>query len=315
MRFLTQFSVSVVLALLLPAAAMAKSPFPPSQGKGVCLAVAEFDAAAGAPPIVIDFDNLPCGFSLDGQTMCGVTFQMVNAPLEVVCAEETFTPEGFKDAAGARERRLRATSGRMLLSPGGPELGPGPDPMIEDDDVTLVFDPPVACIGFDHVSQLADGMSYTRVQVVAVDGQLLYEGTIDIGLGRWLSEHGERRFDGPGGAPPVEDADATADFWGFVADQAIIRELRIDEADDNDVCPDSNIGIDSLRYAPVDPGCGGCDMTGDGRTDVADIQAVLAQFGPADPKRDGRIQWFATDVNRDGMVDALDVVAVIAHVF
>jgi hypothetical protein len=301
----------MALAWMVPLAA-AKNPAPRGSCANVCLNLADFDRAAGAPPIVIDFESMPCGLTVDGQTHCGVMFQMVRAPLEVVCAEDTYTPSGFKEARHAERCSLRATSGQMLLSPGGAVLAPGPNPAVEDDDIIMTFSPPVACVGLDHISQYADGMSYTRVKVIAEDGTVLHEGTIDIGSGRWLIEHGDQRFIGGDEVPP-NDPNSTVDFWGFVSRAANIHQVRIDETDDNDVCPDSNIGIDSVRFAPFRSPCGQADLTGDGRVDSADMRAILVQFGPADPLKVGHIEWSAADVNRDGMVDSADLVELLSH--
>jgi hypothetical protein len=305
-------SITVAALFGLASTSQAKNPFPPIPAN-VCLSIDDFDRAAGAPPVVISFDDLPCNTALEGQSLCGVAFQMINAPLEVVCADDTFTPHGFQSAEHPGQSLLRATSGSMLLSPGGTTLAPGPNPSVEDDDIIMIFNPPVACIGFDHLSQYADGKSYTQVQVIADDASVLYQGTIEIGSGRWLIEHGEQRLIGSIDSPPQDGPEHTVDFWGFVSTMCNIREVRIDETDDNDVCPDSNIGIDSIRFAPFPTTCGSGDITGDGSVDSADIERLVHQFGSADPKKGQRVEWSAADFNRDGTIDSADLLALLDH--
>jgi hypothetical protein len=181
------------------------------------------------------------------------------------------------------EFSLPATSGTNILSPGGAFLGPGPDPDIEDDSLTLTFEPPVRAFGFDHLSQQADGLGYTRVCVIGVEGQELLCSTIDISYAapdpdRWPGEQGfgKTHFWGtPGSA---------ADFWGVVSAAADIRAVIITEHDDNDQNPDCNIGFDSLRYAP---GPRRSDWDQDGVTDSRDALAFLTEFLAGDADFDG----------------------------
>jgi hypothetical protein len=288
-------------------ATFAKNPYPRQQAINaqVFRDLAAFNEAAGMPPIAIDFDRAIPGDDLAGQTQCCVAFQKVNAPLIVVRQDETYTPPGFRDLANPGEYALKATSGIQLLSPGGPRLGPGPDPAIEDDDISMIFNPPVAAVGFDHVSQYADGNSYTHVQVFDVAGNEIYAGTIEIGPD-W-ERYGGRIISS---IEPI--ANATTDFWGIVSASANIREIRIDERDDDSVNPDCNIGIDTLRFAPTRCGVYG-DMTGDDRIDAADIMLVMLEWGDYSPKTGDTIRWSPADLDRNGTINGADILAMMAQ--
>lgn len=195
---------------------------------------AAFEAAAGSF-YRIDFDNIPPNTNISGQTIQGVTFVRTGAPLIVVRATDTYTPAtGWApgSALNPSQNRLIATSGENVLSPGGVELGPGPNPDIENDSLTIVFQNPVPGFGFDHISQSADGASFTRVRVFDVNGTLIFSGTIPI------SNTG-----------PPENALPAADFWGIISATPIARIVFI-ETDNNNIHPDCNIGYDSFRIVP-----------------------------------------------------------------
>lgn len=196
--------------------------------------LAGFDAAAGAPPVVVDFDATVPGTDIGGQTLGGVQFLAGNAPLIVVRGVDTVTVAGgFTGIVDADTNKLPATSGENVLSPGGVVLGPGPDAAVEDDDVTMLFSPPVASVGFDHLSQSSDGFGFTSIEVRDQFDTVLYSGPIPI------SDLGG------GGAP------GGADFFGVVSDAADIAKIVIDEGDDNAGFPDSNIGIDTVRVGDL----------------------------------------------------------------
>lgn len=274
----------------------------------VCTRLIDFNDRGGQPPMVVDFDNLPPGIDLSDCSMCGVVFAAKNAPLIVVRGDETYTPAGFSDLCNASFCQLRATSGDQLLSPGGLSLAPGPQAALEDDDLTLIFDPPVSAVGFDHLSQHADGLSYTHVEVVAVDGTVLYSGMIPVSGGHEM--FGKRLVELS--AEPDDDGDPYTDFWGFVSNAVNIREVRIDERDDNNVCPDSNIGIDSLRFSPAPCGAEG-DIDGDGVVTPNDARLLVDQWGEHNPITPMGPQWAAGDLNRDGKVDATDLMMLMSH--
>jgi hypothetical protein len=91
-----------------------------------------------------------------------------------------------------------------------------------------------------------------------------------------------------------------------------IREVRIDERDDNNVCPDSNIGIDSIRFAPSLCGPVG-DINGDGMVTQHDAQLLVEQWGEHSPVTPMGPYWASADFNRDGHVDASDLLILLAH--
>ncbi len=226
---LTKIALLAAVSLLLPSLVRGGVIV---YGTGVNGGLAGFNTMAGNPPIAIDFDGITPGTDITGSTIAGVQFLGPNAPLQVVRGADTFTPGGFSGTPNPSTNRLLPTSGQNVLSPGGTMLGPGPNTSIEDDDLTLVFSNPLAAFGFDHLSQSADGFSFTGVQVFNLSNSLLFSGTINIS-----------NFGG-GGAP------GGADFWGVVATGSdLIGRIIINEQDGNSTFPDSNIGFDSFRFA------------------------------------------------------------------
>jgi len=194
--------------------------------------LAGFNAAAGNPPVVVDFDSIAAGTDIGGQTIAGITFSpsATGAALIVVKASDTMTPAaGYTGIVDASTNVLPATSGENILSPGGPTLGPGPDDAVENDDLILTFATPVAAVGFDHLSQSADGFGFTNVTVFDAGNNVVFSGGISISNL------------GGGGAP------AGADFWGIVSDANDIARVEVDEGDNNNSFPDCNVGYDTIR--------------------------------------------------------------------
>ena len=221
-------TLSTLLAALVtpPTAHAAVTVFP--------MDLAGFNAAAGNPPVVVDFDGIAPGTDIGGQVIGGVGFaaSATGAPLIVVQASDTTTPAaGFTGIIDASTNVLPATSGANVLSPGGGTLGPGPDDAVENDDLVLTFATPVSAVGLDHLSQSADGFGFSNVTVLDTGNNVLFSGSIPISNL------------GGGGAP------AGADFWGIVSDANDIARVEIDEGDNNNSFPDCNIGFDTLRAA------------------------------------------------------------------
>jgi hypothetical protein len=197
--------------------------------------LAGFNGAAGNPPITIHFDSIAANTNITGATIAGVSFNAPGAPLIVVQGNATFTPEGefFGSAQNANNNRLFPTTAANVLSPGGLELGAGNDPGIENDDLELIFQQPVSAFGFDHLSQSADGFSFTNISLFNQSNMLLFSGAVSISnLGPpYLS---------PGGA----------DFWGATTTGGdLIARILIDEFDNDANFPDSNIGFDTFRFS------------------------------------------------------------------
>jgi hypothetical protein len=269
--------------------------------------IAKFNEAAGNPPVAVTFDDLDSGTDISGRAMCGVRFTKVNTALMVVRGDETVVADGFANVSNPAEFILKATSGAQLLSPGGGQLAPGPNAAIEDDDIILTFDPPVVCMGFDHISQAADGNSYTHVEVFDPEGALLYSGTVEIGP-MWehkrISSLEPADEEHPGGI-------ITADFWGIVSSQMNFARIRIDERDDDNVNADCNIGVDTLRFAPASCGLAG-DVNGDNRVDRADLNLVRNDLGASSVTIDhGNVRWNPADINHDGVVKEDDLTIVL----
>ncbi|MFO0829468.1 MAG: hypothetical protein U0572_15125 [Phycisphaerales bacterium] len=242
--------------------------------------LAGFNAAAGNPPIALDFDSIAPNTDVTGLSFDGVTLMAPGAALIVVIGADTVTPIGFGGAPHPETNKLLPTSGANVLSPGGLTLGPGSNPAIENDDVKLVFDPPVSAVGIDHLSQSADGFGFTTVVVRNAANVVLFSGSVPI------SDLGG------GGAP------GGADFWGIVSTANDIASVTFDEQDDNAQFPDSNIGFDTLRFFPT-PSChGASDIDGDGDVDAADLGVLLGAWGTAQ---------CPADIDENGVVDAADL--------
>jgi hypothetical protein len=185
--------------------------------------LAGFNAAAGNPPITIDFDN-PALTDVTGATISGVTFTSPDGnTLDVVNAADTFSPPGYGDATN----KLPATSGARILSPGGTDLIQGPD-IRQRDGLALSFASPVGAFGVDVLFQSLDGFSFTSYTIYDSAMNPISSGGLNI--------------PGPGGGGVF--------FIGFTSDAAATDFKRIvfTESDDNDVNPDSNIGYDTLRF-------------------------------------------------------------------
>ena len=257
--------------------------------------LAPFLAEACGAPVAVDFDDHLDGDELLGEIATGVVIVGGRAPLMVVRADRTFTPDRYENTADPAAYRLHATSGEMILSPGGIELGPGPDPQLEDDDVTLIFDPPVAAVGFDLLLPSLDGMSFVDVVVIAVDGEILHSGGIHV-----PRADAERTSFPPSGAA----------FWGYVADGCRISEVRLDERDEDPVCPDANIGLDSIRIAPG-PSRLAADLDGDGWVTRADIELFSLHRSERDASPAASRRWWPGDIDRDGRVDADDLMIIV----
>ena len=197
---------------------------------------AGFDAAAGSPPVLIDFDATPPGTDITNANIGGITLRRGNAPppsapLIVVRGSDTFTPAGFSGVSDPSTNVLTATSGENVLSPGGAELAPGFRPLVENDDLELIFDPPTSAVGMDILFQEFDCCSFVGVQVFDLcDQVILSQSTIPT--------------NGPGGPVGVPGGSL---FVGFAANEPVIARILIDEFDNNASFPDSNIGFDTIR--------------------------------------------------------------------
>lgn len=195
--------------------------------------LAGFNAAAGSPAVVINFDDITSNTDITGLTIHGIAFTSGNppattAPLMVVRGEDTYTPPGF--SWSDPDNKLFATSGENVLSPGGVELAPGYNPTKENDDLVLTLSTPVSAIGFDVLYQSLDGVSITAITLLDTTNFMIYQrDPIPI----------------PGG----HGALGGASFVGFVSDSANIAKILINEYDQNAANPDSNIGFDTIRLA------------------------------------------------------------------
>jgi len=196
------------------------------------------NALGTLPRTVIDFDDISPDTDISGQQISGVQFVQVGAPLIVVRADDTYTPpNGWATGTvlNPSQNKLIATTPENVLSPGGRELVPGPDPN-QQDSLTLIFAQPIQAFGFDHISQSADGFSFTSVRVRGIDGSVLYSGTIPI------SNTG-----------PANNALPAADFWGILFDSPLIARIEFIDNDNDNVFPDCNIGYDTMIVVVPEP--------------------------------------------------------------
>jgi len=192
--------------------------------------LAGFNTAAGSPPVVVDFDLVAKGTDISGTTLNGITFDGPGAPLIVIDAADSFSPPGFSWSTPAN--KLIATSGINVLSPGGVELAPGPNDLLENDDLIMTFADPVNAAGFDLLYQSKDGASYVGITLFDSGNNVLYSnGLIPV--------------------TPAPGSTGGPEFIGFVSDSVNIKKITIDDMDGNADNPDSNIGFDTIR-APGD---------------------------------------------------------------
>lgn len=99
---------------------------------------------------------------------------MPDVSLWVVPGAETFTPPGFTNVIDPELNKLFPTSGKWVLSPGGRELAPGPNPILEDDGLRLTFERPLSAVGFDILFQQLDCCSFVGIDVLGSNGSVLY---------------------------------------------------------------------------------------------------------------------------------------------
>ena len=244
--------------------------------------LAGFMTAAPGSVIAEDFEATASETDIGGSSLSGIQFNAIGSPLIVVNSNETFTP----GTTPGTDNFLIATSGDRVLSPGGVELAAGSTPALEEDDIEMVFNPPVRAFGVDILWQSADGAFFTSVQVFDQNGATILSGTNVPGT----------PLGGAGGP-------AGTDFWGVVTtgDQMIGR-IVILEADDNSTNPDSNIGLDTIRIAAsVLLG----DVNLDGAVNFLDISPFISALAS------NTLQAEA-DFDENGVVDFRDIAPFIA---
>ena len=199
---------------------------------------AGFAAATDNAAVTAGFDDVATGTDIGGQSFGGATFTAPGAPLIVVDAATTATVGTF-ELPYNETTRLTATSGANVLSPGGGELPPGPDPATENDDLRIDFAAPVRFFGFDHLAQRLDGQGFTRVAVINAAGDTVLDEVIQIS-----SVDADENGIIAGGI----------DFWGIVSDDDDIAAIVFNEVDEDANGPDSNVGYDSFRFGVLDDG-------------------------------------------------------------
>lgn len=186
--------------------------------------LAGFNAAAGNPPVAIDFDSIPVGTRVGLDVYPGVVLLNPFHELLVVRGTDTYSTPGFTPPGGP-DNRLFPTSGEKALSPGGNALAP-----TQHDALQIQFDTPVKAFGFDILYQFLDGNSSAQLFVGAdrFGSELLFS--------QLLPEQGA-----PGSA-------GGSNFYGLVSDSANIQSITVIEADFNTRNLDGNLGYDTFRF-------------------------------------------------------------------
>lgn len=208
-----------------------------------------FMATTASPPVAISFDDIPAGTNITDTTISGVTFAIdgsptSNAPLIVVNGYDTFTPSGYSGVQDITKNRLYPTTGDQVLSPGGLNLHPT-DPLLQNDNIRMTFTQPVSAVGFDILFQSLDTLSFCTVTILGPNGETLVS-TGSIPTGSDLS-----------GGPPGGSV-----FVGFISSTANIKTVIVHDTDGNGTNPDSNIGLDSIRFVQSLPSGGGVTLNG-----------------------------------------------------
>ncbi len=261
-----------------------------------------FIALSGGEVLVVDPDRFGLGESVDGRNYGGMTILASAAQPLVVRADQAAIPRSSAMPDSGRYRLIKmpglGSLGRNhIISPGGPVLALGPNAAVEDDDLTLVFDPPVSAAGFTILTPSADGLSFVEVNVLDAEGRQLFKGQVNL---ERLNPDSGARYPRPGSA-----------FWGCIAETPLIARIEIDEQDSDDACPDSNIGYAELWFAP-NHGPGDLRMSPDldgngvvGPDDVG-LYTLMRSTNPASNR------WL--DFNGDGVIDEGDLSAILSAI-
>jgi hypothetical protein len=203
--------------------------------------LAGFNAAAGSPPVTLDFDSIAAGTDLAASTVAGISFSNPDGnTLEVVAGLSTTSQVGFIPPGDA-DNRLFPTSGANVLSPGGVNLVTGPQ-LGQRDSLRLDFSSPMSSFGLDILFQSLDGASFLGFTVYdSLNNVLVSNGFIAVPAL-------------PNGADLTSPAaQGGSIFLGFVSDSADIARIDFIEFDDNEGNPDANVGYDSFRFAVPEP--------------------------------------------------------------
>ena len=114
-----------------------------------------------------------------------------------------------------------------MLSPGGTQLAPGPNPSVENDDIKLIFAQPVSAVGFDFSSSPSTAAGIVSVQVFDTNGQVIY------------SNPSFPTGSAPGGVP------GDSVFFGFVSPAKNIASVVINESTATTTSLESGVNTNS----------------------------------------------------------------------
>lgn len=167
-------------------------------------------AAPQASRAQFDFDALPPGSVWPGSLQGAQFLAGAGSNLTVI------------DAGVGINGPLAASSGTGVLSPGGS------DPLLDQDDLTIIFSQPVSAFGIDVVYSLPAGTSFVSVTFYdAADNVLAVENPLPV----------------PGGAPGYQ-------FVGFTSAVPLLSRVEFD--DFGPVDPNEHIAFDSLTFDCID---------------------------------------------------------------
>lgn len=191
-----------------------------------------FNAQAGSPGFILDFEGISPGTDIKGTSISGVTFGSPDGN-SLLVVDQTSTPSGvFSNVLDVNTNTLPPTSGNHVLSPGGSSLGTGAE---GQDSLDLIFAAPLGSFGLDILFQSLDNNPNVSFDVFDASSNLTASGE--------LSSTGVNG--GPGGSV----------FFGLISDDTNtdIARIILTDNDNNAIFPDNNIGYDTLRSARVVP--------------------------------------------------------------
>ena len=265
----------IILAMGAPRASAPTTPFfgtsytgpSPTLPSATSAFTAWLAASSGGGMTIHNFETYPTSGlptlvtgSTQGSCPTAVTltnFPAGGAPLFVVTSASTTTSGSATTPGGGgtwimafpgeytpATNFLAATSGSKILSPGGSPLLPGLNPAAEQDGVRFMFcTGGVYAVAFDILFQSLDAVSFLSIQVYDTGGFSIWSsaGFILTGVPTCPPAYPGAISDIPCGGAPLGEV-----FFG-ICSTTPIGWIDVNEMDDDEVNPDSNVGYDTIR--------------------------------------------------------------------